>query len=88
MIKLFQIKKDNSFFDRWPDLWTASNPGHTSYYVEESSGRVVDCSELSFRFGVSNFSTAKDFFEQYEKIQARAAAEYEKDLDIEMRTTF
>lgn len=84
MIKLLQLEKENSFFDFWP----VSNPGHTSYYVDTNSGRVVDCFELATRFGVSNFSTAKEFFEQYEKIHAQAAAEYEKDLEIEMRTTF
>lgn len=84
MIKLLQIKNESSLFD----LWLISNPGHTSVYVDTNSGRAVDCSELAARFGVSNFSTAKEFFEQYEKIQAQAAAEYEKDLEIEMMTSF
>ena len=84
MIKLFQIKKENSFFDLWPD----SNPGHTSYYVEESSGRVVDCYELNMVYGISNFSTAQEYFEKYDEIHAKRERELEDDLEIEMRTTF
>lgn len=85
MIKILQIES-NSYALAY--LFASSASKHYTCYVDTNSGRVVDCSELSFRFGVSNFSTAKKFFDQYEKIQAQAAAEYEKDLEIEMRTSF
>lgn len=85
MIKILQLDNDSYSFNC---LWTNSTPKRFNCYVDTNSGRVVDCFELEARFGVSNFSMAKEFFKQYEKIQARAAAEYEKDLETEMRTTF
>ena len=85
MIKLLQLENDSYSFNC---LWPNSTSKRFTCYVDTNSGRSVDCFELGARFGVSNFSTAKEFFEQYEKIQAQAAAEYEKDLEIEMRTSF
>lgn len=85
MIKLFQIENTLYSFNC---LWPNTTSKHFICYVDTNSGRVVEGDELEARFGVSNFSTAKEFFEKYEKIQAQEAVEYEKDLEIEMRTSF
>lgn len=84
MIKLFQIENENPLFDLWP----VSNPKRASYYVELETNREVDNYELNFLFGVSNFSTAKEYFEKYDEIHAKRERELEEDLEIEMRTTF
>lgn len=84
MIKLFQIENENPLFDLWP----VSNPKRASYYVELETNRAVDNYELNFLFGVSNFSTAKEYFEKYEEIHSKRERELEEDLEIEMRTTF
>lgn len=84
MIKLFQIENENPLFDLWP----VSNPKHASYYVELETNRAVDNYELNFLFGVSNFSTAKEYFEKYDEIHAKRERELEEDLKTEMRTTF
>lgn len=89
MIKLFQIENENPLMDLWPmDLWPVSNPKHASYYVELETNRAVDNYELNFLFGVSNFSTAKEYFEKYDEIHAKRERELEEDLEIEMRTSF
>lgn len=84
MIKLFQIENENPLFDLWP----LSNPKRASYYVDTETNRAVDNYELNALFGVSNFSTAKEYFEKYDEIHAKRERELEEDLKTEMRTTF
>lgn len=67
MIKLFQIENENPLIDLWP----ISNPKHASYYVDLETNRAVGNNELNLLFGVSNFSTAKEYFEIYEEIHAK-----------------
>lgn len=84
MIKLFQIENENPLFDLWP----VSNPKRASYYVDTETNRAVDNYELNALFGVSNFSTAKEYFEKYDEIHAKREREFEEDLEIEKRTSF
>ena len=73
-----------NFFELWGDYKTS--PAHTVAYIHD--GKKVDSAELEFRYGVANFSTARQFFENFEEIQAQKDADYERALDIETATTF
>ena len=73
-----------NFFEIWGDYKTF--PAHTVAYIHD--GKKVDSAELVFRYGVANFSTARQFFEHFEEIQSHKDADYERDLEIEMATTF
>ena len=71
-------------FELWGDYKTS--PAHTVAYIHD--GKKVDSAELEFRYGVANFSTARQFFEHFDEIKAQKDADYERDLEIEMATTF
>lgn len=73
-----------NFFELCGDYKTS--PAHTVAYIHD--GKKVDSAELVFRYGVANFSTARQFFGHFEEIQSQKDADYERDLEIEMATTF
>lgn len=73
-----------NFFELWGDYKTS--PAHTVAYIHD--GKKVDSAELEHRYGVANFSTARQFFENFEEIQSQKDSDYERELDIEMATTF
>ena len=73
-----------NLFEFWGDYKTS--PAHTVAYIHD--GKKVDSAELEHRYGVANFSTARQFFEHYEEIQSQKDADYERELEIEMATTF
>ena len=74
----------SNFFELWGDYKTS--PAHTVAYIHD--GKKVDSAELEFRYGVANFSTASKFFESFDEINAQKDADYERELEIEMATTF
>ena len=81
------IKEKNpaaNFFELWGDYKTS--PAHTVAYIHD--GKKVDSAELEYRYGVANFSTARQFFEHFGEIQSQKDADYERELEIEMATTF
>ena len=73
-----------NFFELWGHYKTS--PAHTFAYIHD--GKKVDSAELEYRYGVANFSTARQFFENFEEIQSQKDADYESELEIEMATTF
>ena len=62
MIKLFQI--ENDLYDV-SCLWRKSYPMHTSVYFDTETKSVVDNYELTSVCGLSNFSTAKEYFRNF-----------------------
>ena len=81
MIKLFQIENENPLMD----LWNVSNPKRASYYVDTETNRAVDNYELNALFGVSNFSTAKEYFEKFDEIHAKRERELRIDTITEVK---
>ena len=63
MIELLQIENPDYPLE---SIWPESYSMHYSGYVDNISGRVVDCFELRRIYGTSNFSTAKEYFERFE----------------------
>ena len=73
-----------NLFELFGDYKTS--PAHTVAYIHD--GKKVDSAELEYRYGVANFSTSRQFFENFEEIQSQKDADYESELEIEMATTF
>jgi hypothetical protein len=83
MIKLFQIENHDYPFEC---LWRKSFPMRYSGYVDLKNGRVVDCFELKRIYGLSNFSTAKEYFERYEVYKMVVFDFFKEAMTVETET--